>query len=73
MGRIAGGLLGGAVTVAYRPGDGEEHAGIAEAPLRAPDKDLLGEGDEPSADPAAVVTEMFGGEVVSTPKPKPKK
>ncbi len=73
VGRIAGALLGGAVTVAYRPGDGEEPAGMFEAPRRAPDKDLLGERDEASADPAAVVTEIFGGEVVSTPKPKPKK
>jgi hypothetical protein len=73
LGRIAGALLGGAVTVAYRPGDGEEQAGMFDAPLRAPDKDLLGEGDEPPADPEAVVTEIFGGEVVSKPKPKPKK
>jgi DNA polymerase-3 subunit gamma/tau len=72
VGRIAGTLLGGAVTVAYRPGDGEEHAGI-DLPLRVPDKDFMGEGDVPPADPAAVVTEIFGGEVISAPKPKPKK
>ena len=70
--RIAASLLGGTVSVAYRPGDGETHLGAADAPLRVPDKSQLGEGDEGSSDPAAVVTEILGGEVVSAP-PKPKK
>jgi hypothetical protein len=73
VGRIAGSLLGGTVRVVYRAGDGEEPGGtLGMDPLRAPDKDLLREGEDGAADPTAVVTEVFGGEVVSTP-PKPKK
>ena len=68
--RIAGSLLGGAVTVAYRAGNGEEQPGPLDLPLRAPDKDTLLEGDEVSTDPEAVVSEMFGGQVVSPPRPK---
>jgi DNA polymerase-3 subunit gamma/tau len=62
---IAGSLLGGEVTVAYRAGDGEEAGtkGSVE-PTRAPDKDGLAESDEGPLDPAAVVTEILGGEVV---------
>jgi len=66
VGRIASALLGGTVTVSYRPGDGEQPAA---APARAPDKDQL-LGDDPApADPTAVMTEIFGGEVVSPPPP----
>jgi DNA polymerase-3 subunit gamma/tau len=72
IGRIAAGLLGGSVTVVYRPGNGEEHAASVESSLRVPDKSQLAEGDDGSPDAAAVVTEIFGGEVVSAP-PKPKK
>jgi DNA polymerase-3 subunit gamma/tau len=72
IGRIAAGLLGGSVTVVYRPGNGEEHAASSESSLRVPDKSQLAEGDDRSPDAAAVVTEIFGGEVVSAP-PKPKK
>jgi hypothetical protein len=68
VGRIAASLLGGAVTVIYRPGDGDEHPGSAGGLLRAPDKDLLAESEEAPADPAAVVTEFFGGEIVNPPK-----
>jgi hypothetical protein len=69
--RIAGSLLGGAVTVAYRAGNGEEQSGPLDLSLRAPDKDMLLEGDEVPTDPAAVVSEIFGGQVVSRPRPKP--
>jgi DNA polymerase-3 subunit gamma/tau len=69
VGRIASSLLGGAVTVAYRPGDGEEDSGPAATPMVIPDKDLLAEGDPVSSDPTAVALEMFGGEVVPPTSP----
>ena len=72
MGRLAATLLGGSVTVVYRAGNGEEHLPYGDGSLRVPDKSQLAEGDEGTADPAAVVTEIFGGEVVSAP-PQPKK
>jgi len=63
---IAGGLLGGEVVVAYRAGDGEAAAGegagaIAPVAEEGPSEEA---GRRPP-DPAAVVTEILGGEVVS--------
>ncbi len=72
FGRIAASLLGGQVTVAYRAGDGEDRLGPADSQFRVPEMSHLAEREESAPDPAAVVTEIFGGEVVPTP-PKPKK
>ncbi len=72
IGSITASLLGGTMSVAYRSGDGEARLSLVDPPLRVPDKGQLAGDDEGSPDPAAVVTEIFGGEVVSAP-PKPKK
>jgi DNA polymerase-3 subunit gamma/tau len=62
---IATELLGAEVAVAYRAGGGEgAEPGLEPGPERVPDKDSLAEGDDAAFDPAAVVTEIFGGEVL---------
>ena len=63
---IAGGLLGGEVVVAYRAGGGGEVVGEGPAAMDAIVEEGAPEeaGGQP-ADPASVVTEILGGEVVS--------
>ena len=72
IGSIAASLVGGTVSVAYRPGDGEARLSLVDAPLRVPEKGQSAGDDEVPPDPATVVTEILGGEVVSAP-PKPAK
>ncbi len=58
-------LLGGAVRVTFRAAAPSDGVLRPEAPSRAPDKDdLLEEGDD-IADPADLVADILGGEVVS--------
>jgi DNA polymerase-3 subunit gamma/tau len=65
VGGIAAELLGVEVAVAYRAGGGEAaETGPEPGPERVPDKDSLAEGDDAAFDPTAVVTEIFGGEVL---------
>jgi DNA polymerase-3 subunit gamma/tau len=68
--RVATELLGGAVVVKYRMGDGED--AVLEAPVgesveeaTAPDKEQLAEAGEAVADPTAIVLGELGGEIVS--------
>ncbi|HUU61889.1 MAG TPA: DNA polymerase III subunit gamma/tau [Acidimicrobiia bacterium] len=63
---IAGGLLGGEVVVAYRAGAGGEGSGDPPGAEDSMSEEGVPEeaGPQP-ADPAAVVTEILGGEVVS--------
>ena len=65
MNAIATGLLGGAVTVEFVAGEDEGASPTEEdEPLPTPDKDdLLAAGDV--EDPASIVVDMLGGEVVS--------
>ncbi|MCB2223534.1 MAG: DNA polymerase III subunit gamma/tau [Actinobacteria bacterium] len=70
----AAALLGGAVVVEYRPVDGEAHpaapgGGTAEAEeddpeAEVPDKDQLVESGEGGIDPADLIVDMLGGEIV---------
>lgn len=63
---IAGGLLGGQVVVAYRAGNGGEGSGEAPGAMDSVvDEGVPEEAGGQPADPAAVVTEILGGEVVS--------
>jgi DNA polymerase-3 subunit gamma/tau len=64
---VAADLLGSPLDVAYRgaDGDGEDTASAAPSePTRAPDKDTLLEEGEGGVDPAELLREMLGGEVV---------
>jgi hypothetical protein len=59
---IAADQLGGRITIEFRSGDGESPE---PEPERAPDKDrLLDDGSGPE-DPADLIADMLGGEVVS--------
>jgi DNA polymerase-3 subunit gamma/tau len=59
---IAADQLGGRITIEFRSGDGES---VEPEPERAPDKDrLLDDGSGPE-DPADLIADMLGGEVVS--------
>ena len=63
----AGSLLGGTVTIEYRAvnGDTESPAdGEDEIPERTPDKDDLADTGEGAIDPAEMVLDMLGGEIV---------
>ena len=58
--------LGGSVGVRYRAGDTAEAAPalVVEDPTRAPDKDSLEEGAVGAIDPASLLVDLLGGEVV---------
>jgi hypothetical protein len=60
-------VLGGAVSFRYEAADDEPGVELppAEQPSRAPDKADLVETDEGAIDPAALVVDLLGGEVVS--------
>ncbi len=65
MESIAADLLGGGVRLRFESGGDEPTAGAAEEPSRPPDKDeLLTEGDD-IPDPADMVVDVLGGEIVS--------
>ncbi len=63
VGNVASELMGGRVEVVFKAGAAE----TADAePVRAPDKeDLVESSDEGAPDPAALVVEGLGGEIVS--------
>ncbi|MBS1195312.1 MAG: dnaX [Actinobacteria bacterium] len=76
LGRITSSLLGGSVTVAYRAGDGDDAGDPLGLGGRVPEKETLAEDATAAPDPTAVVAEIFGGEVIASPRPnspKPKK
>ncbi len=65
MERLGRELLGGTVRITFRAAPASEAAALPEASPRAPDKDdLLEEGND-IADPAGLVADILGGEVVS--------
>ena len=66
MADIAGELLGGAVRIEFVAGDAESDATSAEEPVRAPDESqLAAAADDGGEDPADIVVDLLGGEVVS--------
>jgi len=64
--RVLSESLGGEVGVRYRAGDAPEPVSIpgAEDPARAPERDSLEESAGGAIDPAALVVDLLGGEVV---------
>ncbi|MDJ0961268.1 MAG: DNA polymerase III subunit gamma/tau [Acidimicrobiia bacterium] len=61
-------VIGGAVDIRFvaADGDGDATGSTPPEPPRAPDKDdLLEAGDDGAEDPASIVVDMLGGEVVS--------
>jgi len=65
--RAAGELLGGPVTIEYRPVNGEPKPAVAdddEIPEKTPDKDDLDDTGEGAIDPAEMIVNMLDGEIV---------
>ncbi|MCJ7726269.1 MAG: DNA polymerase III subunit gamma/tau [Acidimicrobiia bacterium] len=63
----AGGLLGGKVTIEYRAVNGDTEAsgdGEDEIPAKTPEKDDLTDTGEGAIDPAEMILDMLGGEIV---------
>jgi len=69
--RVASGLLGGTIGLDYREGNDVAETSLQATdsePVRAPDKDQLAEGGDGAIDPASLVLDEFGGEIVDGDK-----
>ena len=64
--RVLSDALGGSVDVRYQAGEGSEAvaAPVVDEPTRAPDKDTLEETAGGAIDPASLVVDLMGGQVI---------